>query len=218
MSVNPTAKWPRSPCTARTAPRHENRRARRCDACGASFMADGAAACSEEIAATRRIESSIALFLPRISMVVVSAGLPVARRVVLCKADPSEPFGALPEVKFRNQPAHGRAVGPRKRVARELMRDQDAGRERLGESHVRGVAVSGLEDDVAGGGLDSRRTGEVRDLHALPMAVENRPARHAVDIAVLFYLRHGEQLGERDLKGALHLTVDLEPEARGARV
>src|SRR5512141_2604659 len=95
------------------------------------------------------MRSAIALLFPRIGVVVIAARLPVTGPVALAEADPREPLGALPEVQIRHERARRRAVWPRERAAGELVGDERARRERLGEAHVGRVAVRRLEDHVA---------------------------------------------------------------------
>src|SRR5689334_6658181 len=68
--------------------------------------------------------SGIALFLPRVGVVVIAANFPVAGRVVLDELDAGVPLRALPEVEIGNEPTHGRAVVERERLAVEAIRDE----------------------------------------------------------------------------------------------
>src|SRR5678815_5970804 len=65
--------------------------------------------------------SGIALFLPRIGVVVVPADLPVAGLVDLDELDAGDPLRALPEVEIGDQAAHRRAVLQRERLAVEAI-------------------------------------------------------------------------------------------------
>src|ERR1044071_383057 len=81
-------------------------------AAGAGSGAGREAAIDESIAG-----SGIALFLPRIGVVVVAADLPVARLVIADEPHAGDPLGALPEVQVRHQAADRRAVLERQGLA-----------------------------------------------------------------------------------------------------
>ncbi len=98
------------------------------------------------------------------------------------------------------------------------MDDQRRRGERLAEKDVRGVAADRLEDDVPDAWLQLRPPGEVGDTDAGPVRVEHRPLRHAVDVAGLLDLRHGEELGEVDLERLEHVAVHLRLPVPRARV
>src|SRR5689334_16444163 len=94
--------------------------------------------------------SAIPLLLPGVGVVVIPAGLPEAGLVVLHEPEAGDPLRALPEVEIGDEAAHGRAVLELERLAVEPVRDERVVGERLLEGDVRGEAVRGLEDDVAG--------------------------------------------------------------------
>src|SRR5688572_8117055 len=60
--------------------------------------------------------SAIALFLPRVGVVVIAARLPEARLVDRDEANAGEPLRALPEVEVGHERADRRAVRTRERL------------------------------------------------------------------------------------------------------
>src|SRR5688572_9913094 len=97
MIVKPTARYPKSRWIARSQPRQRFLIVCPRDAVAVAFAVAGSA-------------SAIPLLFPRVRVIVVAAGLPVAGRVVLHEAHAGEPLRALPEVEVGDQAADGRAV------------------------------------------------------------------------------------------------------------
>src|SRR5687767_7089958 len=87
-----------------------------------------------------RTRSGVALFTPRVTVVVVAAALPVTRLVALGEADAREPLGALPEIKVGDDTAHRRPVRATQRLPVELEGHQRIGGEGLPNRNVGGVA------------------------------------------------------------------------------
>src|SRR5262245_58208057 len=66
--------------------------------------------------------SGIALLLPRVAVVVISARLPIAGLVPRGEPDARQPLRALPEVEVGHDRAHGRSVRARERPVVETVR------------------------------------------------------------------------------------------------
>src|SRR5690349_24682401 len=98
--------------------------------------------------ATCMSPSAIALFLPRIGVVVIAARLPEARTIERDEANARQPLRALPEIKIGDERTYRRAVRSSERLPFVLVRDEHVRRERLFDRHVRRVARRGFEDDV----------------------------------------------------------------------
>src|SRR4051812_6245055 len=96
-----------------------------------------------EVDAGGAAPSGIAFRVPGVGVIVVATSLPIARLVVIGKADAGEPLGALPKVEVRDHGSHGSAVGAGQGGAVQLMSDQHRGLQRVTERDVGRVAVRG---------------------------------------------------------------------------
>src|SRR4026208_397916 len=90
-------------------------------------------------AAARRPASSAALFLPRISVVVVAVALPEAELVVVEELQTADPLRALPEIALGDEQAERIAVLRLERLAVERVREQDVVVIEDGQRQVGGV-------------------------------------------------------------------------------
>ena len=151
-------------------------------------------------------------------MVVVAAGLPVAGHVALGEADAGEPLGALPEVEVGDDGADGGAVLDREGGVVELVGDHGVAGHGVGEGDVGGVAVGGLEDDVAGGVLDAGLLGELGEGDPGPLGPEHGPAGDAVDVFFAGGLGQLQQGAEVEVELGRDLAVDAQPVGGLARV
>ncbi len=165
-----------------------------------------------------RVFSGITLFLPRVGVVVVSTSLPIARFVAFAELDSGEPLRALPKIRIGDERANGRAMGPRNGTVFVLVCDEHVRTKRFVERNVRGVAVRCFEDYVARVFSDAGARGEIRNAHAGPVAVEERPLGHAVHVARLMNLRHREELREIDLEWTVDSAVNAKLERARARL
>src|SRR5688572_24857297 len=123
--------------------------------------------------ASSRTRSGVALFTPRVTVVVVAAALPVTRLVALREADAREPLGALPEVEVGHDAAYGRPVRATQRLPVELEGHQRVGSERLPNRNVRGVTMGRLEHDVPRRRLRTHLRRELAQPHALETGSEH---------------------------------------------
>src|SRR5262245_28379327 len=78
----------------------------------------------------------IALFEPRVAVVVIAADLPEARLVVHRELDPLDPLGALPEIEPRNDYAQRAAMFPADRLAVPVPGEHHVLGREIGERHV----------------------------------------------------------------------------------
>ena len=86
------------------------------------------------------------------------------------------------------------------------------GRSASVEADVRGVAVGGLEDDVAGLARHPGALGQGREQDALEHRADHGPAGHAVDVGLDVVLGQLEQAAVVEDELALDRAVDPEPE------
>src|SRR4029077_19370325 len=124
--------------------------------------------------------STIAVFFPRIAFVVIAAHLPETRAVLHGEFDPAHPFRALPEIPIRDDDTHRAAMLAGNGFALPGMGKQHIGFFEDRAFHIGGVAIIGMEQDMAGLGLGSREFAYVARRHAPPMIVVTAPLRDAV--------------------------------------
>src|SRR5919108_3304286 len=129
-----------------------------------------------------RLLVGVALLRPRVGVHVVAVLLPEARRIDVEELEGAQPFARLPEVELGQHQAHGAAVIGGQVLAVVAEGQDHVVVQQIAQRRVRrvvGIGVlqyplrlrprPGLLDDPAG-----------RD--ALPLVVELRPARDAVDV------------------------------------
>ena len=102
----------------------------------------------------------VALFLPRVGVVVVAVALPEAKLVVVEELEPADPLRALPEIALRDQEPERVAVLELERLAVEGVREQDVVVIEDRQRQVRRVALLRVGDDVGRGRPD---LGELED-------------------------------------------------------
>src|ERR1043165_8288098 len=78
----------------------------------------------------------VALFEPRIAVVVIAAQFPEARLVMHRELDALDPLGALPEVKLGDHHAQGTAMLAADRLAVPAPRQQDIVGREVSQRHV----------------------------------------------------------------------------------
>src|SRR4051812_1020883 len=101
----------------------------------------------------------IALFFPRVAVVVVAVGLPEAGLVVIAQLEAADPFRALPEVQMRDQEPRRAAVLGLERLATVLVGDPRPATGQILERQVGRVAAVAPRGDVAGIGVDAFEQG-----------------------------------------------------------
>src|SRR5215472_12617748 len=152
--------------------------------------------------------SAIPLFLPRIAFVVIAADFPESRAILRQELDAVPPFGTLPELPVRNDDAHGPAMFAGQRFSFPAVRQQHVGLGEDVELHIGGVAVVGVENDVARFWLRPHELEDLPARHALPVIVVTAPGGDTVDVAdeILLRQRHEfrQRPGERVLDEARH--------------
>src|SRR5450756_392499 len=121
---------------------------------------------------TTRSVAAEALFLPRVSVVVVAVALPEAADVVVQEFQPADPLRALPEVPLRHHEAERVAVVWLQRLALVAVRQQDVRVVEDLERHVRGVALLGVYEDVGRLGADLGHLQDRPDRDALPRGIQ----------------------------------------------
>src|SRR5262245_4246440 len=99
-----------------------------------------------------RSVAPVALFLPRLAVVVVAVDLPEAGLVEGLEPEPAHPFGALPEVEVRDEHPGRPAVLRLERLAVVLVDDPGLSAGDVLERQVRRVAAVAVLDDVLGRG------------------------------------------------------------------
>ena len=114
---------------------------------------------------------------------------------------------------MRHHQPHRAAMLLMQRRARPAMREQGVLGGEIFQREVGGVAVMGMQHDVAR--LLARLTGrqEVAGREPLPLVVVARPGRDAMDVGDEFRLRLGGELGKIPEDGMLDRAVDVEPPA-----
>src|SRR5258706_6342605 len=141
--------------------------------------------------------STIAVFFPRIAFVVIAAHFPEAGAVFHREFDPGHPFRALPEIPVRDDHTHRPAMLAGDGLALPGMGEQDTILFEDLAFHIGGVAVIGMEQDMARLGLGSREFEDVARRHAPPMIVVAAPLRDAVDVRNEILLRLRQEFVER---------------------
>src|SRR5215208_2392942 len=150
-----------------------------------------------------------AFFLPGVCVVVVPVALPEAELIVIEELEAADPLRALPEVALRNEKAERVAVFWLEWLAAVCVSQHHVVVVEHIQRQVRRVALLAMGDDVRRGRADLGEAEDLLDRDALPVGVELRPPRDAMDVGVDGLARQRLEL----LPGQRERRVDLPPDA-----
>src|SRR4030095_17008366 len=98
----------------------------------------------------------VSLFLPWISVDVVTIALPESRFVAIQQRHPAHPLGALPEVQMRDEQAGRTTVLRRQLIAVEVERDPRLPVQEILQRQVRRGNAQGADERERRGAADTR--------------------------------------------------------------
>src|SRR5262249_37341599 len=167
---------------------------------------------------SRNTSSRVALFLPRIALIVISANLPEAWSVFGEKLDPIDPFRALPEIPIGNDSPHWSSMLARKWLSFPGMREKDVFVGKRLERYVCRVAIIGVQHHVARFRHWPHQVDQCAACHAAPVIVVPAPSGYTMDIACRLDLRQSQKLRERKGHGLLNNTANPQTPIFGFHV
>src|SRR5712692_9955549 len=139
-------------------------------------------------------------------MVMVAAHFPESAPVVRAELERAHPLGALPAVELRHHQPQRIAMVRLKLLAVMPVREHRVLGEKLVERQVARIVAVALDEDVAHPGLELHELHQVADLDALPLVVEPRPRRDAMEVGGLARFRQRTNLLVRQAQRLLDQT------------
>src|SRR5207253_4869283 len=127
---------------------------------------------------------TVALFAPGVAAHVVAVLLPETGTVAVHELEPAEPLGALPEVQVGHEQAQRPAVLGRDRLAIAHVDQHVLVAQEIVQAQVAGEAVFGVRHDVGRSGTQLDQLHHLGHGHAFPLAVQQGPARHAMNVGL----------------------------------
>ena len=141
---------------------------------------------------------------------MVAALFPETGAVAIHEFDALQPFGAFPEVIFRNNRAHRATMIARDLLPFPFIGEQNVGIGEIGQSQIGRVAIMAVKHYMRGGRFWLHDRQQMRSGDPLPMIIEARPGGNAVNVGDVLKLGLRQEILKTPLDRCLDQAIDRE--------